>query len=305
MRREEITAYFLLTLCALFWAGSVIAGRAVAGEVPPMALNFWRWVLAFLIAAPIGLPAAWRARAMVRAHWRLLTVLALANMTVFGALIFAALQFTGAVNGSLLLGTMPINIILVSWLVTKTPISSRAWIGVALAFAGLAAIVARGDVAVIAGLEVNPGDLVIWLAILSYAVYSVLLPRASAKFELMPLMTIMFLIGALTCMPLYLWESLVQGRTVPLNMAAVWSIGFLGIFPSLLAQIFWTVAVGRVGANTAGYFIYLSPVFGTLVAIGFLGEAFAWFHAAGIALIFIGVYIATQKTGANSETAWE
>ncbi len=299
MRRDELTAYVLLTLCALFWAGSVIAGRAVAGEVPPMALNFWRWTLAFVIAAPIGLPAAWRARAMVRAHWRLLTVLALANMTVFGALLFVALQFTGAVNGSLLLGTMPINIILVSWLVTKTAISTRAAIGVVLGFSGLVMIVARGEAAAIAGLDVNIADLAIWLAILSYAVYSVLLPRASARFELMPLMTIMFLIGALTCMPLYLWESFVQGRTVPLNMAAVWSIGFLGIFPSLLAQIFWTAAVSRVGANTAGYFIYLSPVFGTVIAIGFLGEAFAWFHAAGIALIFAGVFIATRKTAAR------
>jgi drug/metabolite transporter (DMT)-like permease len=303
MRRDHLTAYFILTLCALFWAGSVISGRAVAGEVPPLALNFWRWVLAFLVAAPIGLPAMWRQRIVIMNHWRILTLLALLNMTVFGSLVFVGLQYTGAVNGSLLLGTMPINIVLVSWIVARAGITGRALGGVALGMMGLLAIVARGDISVITGLTFNSGDLVMWVAILSYALYSVWLPRAPQGLELMALMTTLFLIGALAGLPLYLWETLAQGKPVPLNAASAWSIGYLGLFPSLLAQIFWTAAVRRVGANTAGYFIYLSPVFGTLMAIAFLGETFAWYHGVGIAMIFTGVFIATQNREIDTEPA--
>ena len=294
MRRDYLTAYFILTLCALFWAGSVISGRAVAGEVPPLALNYWRWVLAFLVAAPIGLPAMWRQRDIIAQNWRILTTLGLLNMTIFGSLVFVGLQYTGAVNGSLLLGTMPINIVLVTWIVTRAGLSARALIGVTLGLIGLLAIVARGDIAVITGLRFNTGDLVIWVAILSYALYSVWLPRAPQGLDLMALMTMLFLVGVMAGLPLYLWETLALGKPVPLNAASAWSIGYLGLFPSLLAQVFWTAAVRRVGANTAGYFIYLSPVFGTLMAIAFLGETFAWYHGAGILLIFTGVFIATQ-----------
>ena len=300
MRRDHALAYLLLTLCAVFWAGTVISGRAVAGEVPPLALNFWRWTLAFVVAAPIGLPAMWRQRDIIFAHWKILTLLALLNMTLFGSLIFVALQYTGAVNGSRLLGAMPINIVLVSWLVMRERITARAALGVILGFVGLVFIVGRGDASVIAGLGFNIGDLLIWLGILFYALYSVWLPRVPKSLDLMALMTTLFLIGAVVGLPLYVWETLAQGRPVPLTIEAAWSIAYLGIFPSLLAQIFWTVAVRRVGANSAGYFIYLSPVFGTLMAMAILGESFAWYHAVGTVLVFTGIFIATQARAEKS-----
>lgn len=298
-RSEEWRAYALLTATALFWALTVIIGRAVAGEVPPLAINFWRWTVAFALAAPFGLPVLWRERAVVRAHWRILVALALLNMTTFGSVVFFGLQFTSGVNGSLLLGTMPINIVLVSWVVLRSRVSGNAVLGVGLGFAGLATIVTRADPAVIAALDVNAGDLLIWLAIVFYALYSVWLPRAPKALSLMPLMTALFLIGALASLPLYLWETFALGRPVSPSWNAVWSIGLLGLFPSLLAQVFWVAAVRHIGANTAGYFIYLSPVFGTLMALTLLGEAFAWYHAAGIVLIFAGIYTATQAKPAS------
>jgi drug/metabolite transporter (DMT)-like permease len=287
--------YGLLCLSALFWAGSVIVGRAVADEVPPMALNFWRWVLAFVCIAPFGLAALWRARDAVRRHWVLLTMLAVFNSAAFGSLLFLALQLTEAVNGSLLIGSMPINIVLVSLVILHIRITRLQTIGVALGFAGIVTIVCRGDPGVVTALSFNVGDLVLWLGVLAYAVYSIYLPRARQAFELIPLMTVLFALGSLVCLPLYLWETVVQGTHLPLNWTSAWSIAFMGIFPSLLAQVFWAFAVPRVGANTAGYFIYLAPVFGTVAAILLLGEQFFWFHALGIALIFAGIFLATRS----------
>ncbi len=189
---------------------------------------------------------------------------------------------------------MPINIVLVSLVILGIRITARQTVGVVIGFAGIVAIVSHGDPRVLTELSINTGDLLLWLAVLAYAVYTIYLPRAQKVLELIPLMTVLFAVGSLTCLPLYLWETLVVGWALPLNWAAAWSIGYMGLFPSLLAQLFWASAVSRVGANTAGYFIYLSPVFGTIGAIVLLGEAFAWFHALGIALIFTGIYLAAR-----------
>ena len=63
----------------------------------------------------------------------------------------------------------------------------------------------------------------------------------------------------------------------------------------MLAQIFWAYSVSRVGPGTAGYFIYLAQVFGVVLATSLLGEQFYMFHAAGIVLIFTGIWLATRK----------
>ena len=93
-------------------------------------------------------------------------------------------------------------------------------------------------------------------------------------------------------LPLHLWE-IAQGDGMPLTITVFWASAFVALFPSVLAQIFWADAIRQVGATTAGYFIYLTPVFGAVMAILLLGEAFAWFHLAGIALIFAGIWLAT------------
>jgi drug/metabolite transporter (DMT)-like permease len=293
------SAYLLLTMCALFWAGSVIAGRSLAGEVPPFALNFWRWLIAFALAAPFGLRGVWGNREIIARNWRLLTMLAMFNMTAFGSLLFLALERTEAINGSLLIGSMPINIVLVSLIILRVRITPRQSFGVALGFAGIATIVCRGDPTVMLGLNVGIGDLILWLGVIFYALYSIYLPRVPKELGLMPMMTVLFAVGCLTSLPLYLWEAQVHGWPAPFGWHAFLGIGFMGIFPSLLAQVFWASAVARVGANTAGYFIYLAPFFGTVAAITLLGEQFVWFHALGIALIFAGIFLATRGPAGN------
>ena len=255
MVRFLTSPYLLLALTALMWSSTVIIGRFLAGEVPPLALNFWRWMVALIAIAPFATRALWQSRATIVRHWRLLFMLAIFNMTAFGSLMFVGLEDTGAVNGSLMLGSMPINIVLVSLIVLRTPITTRQALGVIMGFAGLVSIVVRGDFAVLAGLAFNIGDLLFWLAILLYAFYSIYLSRAPRELDLAPFMMILFAIGSLTCLPLYLWESLVQERVVPLSFSAAWAIVYLGLFPSLIAQIFWVLSVRKVGANTAGYII--------------------------------------------------
>ena len=80
---------------------------------------------------------------------------------------------------------------------------------------------------------------------------------------------------------------------MPVTWTAFWAVLYIGLFPAVLAQLFWVDAVRRVGPATAGYFIYLTPIFGILMAVALLDETFAAHHAVGIVLILTGVWLAT------------
>jgi drug/metabolite transporter (DMT)-like permease len=295
-------AYLLAALTALFWAGNTIIGRAVVEELPPLGFAFWRSFGAFLIIAPFGLGRVWRARAAVIAHWRLLLMLGTLGMTGFAVLVFVALHYTGAVNGSLIQGTQPVIMVVLSWLILGTAIAVRQWIGIVIGLAGLMVIVARGDAQVLLGLTFSIGDPVMWLGVFCHGLFSVLVARRPAELDLIGFLTVAFFVGSVTSLPFHLWE-IAEGRAMPLGITMLWGVGYMALFPAVVAQIFWVEAIRRIGPAQAGYFIYLTPVFGTVLAIALLGEAFAWFHGLGIVLIFAGVWLATAARSRRTAEA--
>jgi drug/metabolite transporter (DMT)-like permease len=300
MKNSPALPYIMLTFCALFWAGSSVVARHIAGEVPPLALNFWRWFFAFLIVLTWTGGELYRNRALVLAKWRYISFLALFSAIGFGALHYIALQYTTAINGALFQGLMSICILISALVILGDRFGGRESIGVILGFGGVAFIVTRGDPEVIRALSFNIGDIILLLATMSYSVYAVFLRRAPPELSSSALMAGMFGFAALYMLPLWLFEVFVLDRTMPVNLTAAWSIAFMTIGPSVLAQIFWAFAVSRVGPGRAGYFIYLAPVFGVILAVSLLGEQFRWSHAVGIALIFTGIWLATRPKAAAS-----
>ncbi len=140
--------------------------------------------------------------------------------------------------------------------------------------------------------QFNPGDLWILAAVTSWALYSVCLRWRPAELRPLNFQAATMLIGMAILTPLYGWD-LVQGRTVAVNAATVGSILYLALFPSILAYIFWNRAVAELGANRTGQFLHLMPAFGAVMAMIFLGERLYAFHATGIALIALGIWLAT------------
>lgn len=287
--------YILLTFAALFWAASAVVARHVAGDVPPMALNFWRWVLAFAIALTWTGKELYRYRSLILAKWKYMSFITLTSAIGFGALFIAGLQYTTAINGALFQGMMSIWILVIAWVVLGDRVGPKEAIGIILAFSGLAIIVTRGNIEVVRGLSFNIGDIILLLATLSYGVYAVFLRRAPKELSSSALMTVLFGLASLYMLPLWLIEIYVFDRPLPLTITSAWSILYMGVCSSVLAQIFWATAVAKVGPGRAGYFIYLSPVFGVILAMILLGEVFRWFHAAGIVLIIAGICLATLR----------
>ena len=284
-------AFFLLMLVALFWAGNTNLARAMAAEVPPLALTFWRIFLSVLILAPFALRTCWEARETVLRHFWFLNLLAFLSMSAFNALVYFGLNHTQAINGNLLQGSLPISILIASALFAGRRIGGRQWTGVVLGLAGLTVIVIRGDPGRLANLAINPGDPIVFLGVFSSATYAAILHRRPAGLGLVPFMFVMMLFSTVHTLPFFLWEHFTQ-RTLPLTLPAIGTVLYVTVFASVLAQLFFAEGIKRLGAPTAGNMIYLTPVFGVLMAVTVLGEHFRLFHVAGIALIATGIWLA-------------
>ena len=284
--------YLLLPLAVLFWSGNFVIGRAVRADVPPVALAFWRWTGAFLVVIGFAWPHLYRDWPVLRRHWAIVSLLAFLGIGTFNTLIYTGLQWTIAINALLLQSLMPVLIVLFSFLLFRDRVTWLQAAGIAISVVGAFTIIVQGDVNVLRSLSVNRGDLMVFVAVALYAGYSVLL-RKRPPLHPLSFLAATFLLGALMNLPFFAWESL-AGRPVQLNRPTLLAVGYVMVFPSVVSYLCFNRGVDLVGANRAGLFIYLLPVFGSIMAVLFLGERFSWYHGLGILLIAGGIVLATR-----------
>lgn len=295
MRAQLTHPYLLLTLCVGFWSGNFVIGRAMVGEIPPIALSFWRWTLAALIL----LPWAWRPLCrnwpLLRAHFGRMLLLALLGVSAFNTLAYLGLQHTTAINGLLLQSSMPLQIIALNWLLFRHRTGWLEGFSILVSLCGVALILSHGEPARLLRSDWNPGDLWIMAAVLVWALYSILLRWRPPGLEPLAFLGFTLLSGAAMIAPLYLWE-LAQDIHLQLSPGSLSAIAYVAVFPSVLSYLFWNRGVHEVGANAAGHFIHLNPVFGSLLAVMLLGESFAWYHALGATLVALAIGLTVVKS---------
>ncbi|EGV33338.1 protein of unknown function DUF6 transmembrane [Thiorhodococcus drewsii AZ1] len=284
--------WLLAILPPLFWAGNMVFARALHTEIPPLALAFWRWLLALAVMLPFAaapLRAQWR---LALPHWPILTLLALLSISGYNTFVYLGLQDTTATNAALLTSTMPVLILGFSFLLLRQGVTAWQGLGILLSLLGVLVIVTQGNPSRFADLAFNRGDLWILVGALSWALYSVCLRWRPSGLDPLVLLTILIAIGLVPLFPLYLWD-LAQGHRFALNPVNLSAIGYVAVFPSVVAYMVWNLAVARMGPNRTGQFIHLIPVFGALLAMLLLGERLALFHGIGIALIVLGIWFVT------------
>lgn len=294
MTRLYDRPYLLLTLASLFWSGNFILGRAMRAEIPPVGLAFWRWTGASLIVMGLAWPHLRRDGAVLWRHWRIVVLLSAIGVASFNTLVYTGLQWTPAINAFLMQSIMPVLIVAMSYLFFRDRISALQGMGVLLSLAGAVAIITQGRLETLRALQFNRGDLLVFVAVVSYAGYSALL-RKRPPVHPLSFLAITFILGALMLVPLYLWETLTV-RAVRINPPTLLTIAYVAIFPSTVSYFCFNRGVELAGANRAGLFLHLMPLFGGVMAVLFLGEALRWYHGAGIALIVLGILLATRPT---------
>ena len=284
------TAWLLLPFTALCWAANAVVGRAVRDDVPPVALAFWRWGLATLLAMALAAPHLRRDLPVLRRHVPLLLALGFLGIGMFNTMFYWGLQQTTAINGVLMQACLPLIVVLWAVALYRERPSTFQVLGAVISIVGVAVIVSQGALTDLQGLSINPGDLWIIAAIVLYGLYSALLRRRPEVHPL-SLLFATFATGMLVLLPLYLWE-----RSTGLAMRPGWpaylAIVFSALFPSCLAYLFFNRGAELIGPARAGQVVHLLPFFGALLAMIFLGERLHLFHVAGIALIGAGILVA-------------
>ncbi len=292
MKRPAWLPYLLLTLTVLFWSGNFILARGIRELIPPVSLNFWRWMGALFIVLPFGLPRLRPQMAIFRRHWKMVLLLSIPSIAIFNTFIYNALQTTTATNTVLVNAMIPIFIALSAWPLLGERLSMRQTMGVALSLMGLVFIITRGKPAMLMSLKLSAGDLWTLGAALAWALYSVMLRKRPKEMDPIAFLTLLIVFGLIFCLPWYLWELHTKGG-FSLTPASMASLAYVALFPSVLSFIFWNNGIEKVGANRTGIFIHLMPVFSIIMAILFLGERLQLFHLVGMALIFTGIAMTT------------
>ncbi|MCE0759134.1 MULTISPECIES: DMT family transporter [unclassified Marinobacter] len=287
-------AYIGLVLTPLFWAGNAVVARATVEHIPPLSMSFWRWVIALALILPFGLPGLWRHRQVIRQHLVTLLVLATFSVAAFNSLLYYAAMTTTATNIALINSTIPIFVALLAWLLLGERTRPVQALGIGLAIVGILIVIGRGDLRIIAQLQAQPGDLIMVAAVFSWGVFSVLLRKHVVPLPALTFLTAQILLGTLVILPFYLGDLLWFSGGFELSGSTALPLAFFAIFPGILAYAFWNHAVHEIGPANAAIFMYLTPVFASILAILFLGESLGLYHLFGALLILAGLLLATR-----------
>ena len=292
-------AYFLLLVTMLFWAGNAVAGKLAVGHISPMLLSGLRWALVIPVLAPLGrrhLAADWPA---LRPHLWLLLFLGFLGFTVFSVAMYGALIYTTATNVSIEQGGMPVFVFAASFLLFGTRTSAAQMAGFALSFAGVVITAIHGDMDRLIHLDVNFGDALMMLAIVAYGVYTAAI-KARPQVHWTSLMSVLCAGATLGAVPFIAAEAAAGAMVLP-DLRGLAIVAYVVIFPSLVGQALYIRSVELIGANRAGLFINFLPLWGALLSVLMLGEAFEPYHALALLLVLGGVVLA--ETGGRRAAA--
>ncbi len=291
--KPSTSAYALLTITAVFWAGNAVAGKFAVGHVSPFMLTTLRWTLACLILLPFSFRHLRKDAAEIRAHLPFLVFLGLCGFAVFNNFLYLALNHTTAINAAIIQAAMPLVVFGLNFLLFRDRATRFQIVGFSLTLIGVMLTATRGSPFALAANTLNYGDVLMLFAVLAYGIYSVFL---SKKPDIHLLSFIFVLACASLAGSLFFSASEAMMGNLVLPDVRGWAVVvYTAVFPSLVSQLFWVMGIERIGSNRGGVFINLVPIFAAMLAVFLLGEQLELYHVAAIFLVLGGVTLA-QRT---------
>jgi drug/metabolite transporter (DMT)-like permease len=285
----------MLVCATLFWAGNFNVGKvAFIENIPPFSLAFFRWLLVWIILLPFTLREILRIKKKILKNLPLLFLLGFTSVAVFTSFTYNALNYTQVINASLFNTAIPAMIILVCFLlkIEKTNIFQLS--GLLISILGILVIITKLDLNIFLSLDFNKGDIFMIGGVMAWGIYSAFLKKRTFQVSLLALVQIFCSLGLLALFPAFLYE-LIQGKTLVVNDNLFYILLYVAVFPSIGSYYCWAGAVSIIGANRAGIFLSLIPLFSTIFAIIFFNEKFLFFHFIGSILIILGLFLSNKK----------
>ena len=292
---KNYLAYLLLILTTIFWSGNFIVGKAASTyQIPPFTLNFYRWLFAGLILLPFTFKEILNKKHHIINNLGLYVVLGITSITIFNSTVYYSLYHTQVINGILLISTIPVWIIFFSFLLKIEKTNIYQIFGVIFSLIGVMAIITKSDIKIFLNLQFNKGDISMVIAMLSWAIYSSLLKKKRYELSQLSLLQIIIFTGLIFLTPIYILE-LNYGYKIIIGTPFILTLIYVVIFPGLLAFIFWIKGISIIGANRAGVFLHLMPIFGSTLAIIIFNEKFMYYHIFGTIFIILGLFLSNKK----------
>lgn len=293
MPRTTLIGSLCALLATLIWSGNFIVARGLGDIIPPVTLAALRWSTATVVIMPFAAVTMWRQRALLRQHWRHITLSAFLGVTVFNTVIYTAAHTTAAMNMTLIATTTPVFIIILSRLFLGEPITRNRAVGLAVAVFGIVMLVTRGDFGVLRELDFRIGDVWMLLAGFIWAVYSIIIKKKPAEVAPYAYLGTTFLLGVLPLIPAAIIEQTLAPQ-LHFTPAVMGSVLYIGIGASLISYVLWTRAVTTVGPVVSSLIYYSLPLFSGLEAYLFLNEPITMVHGLAFLLIVSGIVLATH-----------
>ena len=295
MKNNNNFAYFILILTTIFWSGNFIVGKAASiYQIPPFSLNFYRWFFAGLILLPFTYKEILNKKKYIIENISIFIILGVTSITIFNSIVYYSLYYTQVISGILMISTIPVWIIFISTFLNIEKTNIFQIFGVVLSLIGVIFIVTKADVNLIKNLNFNKGDLSMVVAMFSWAIYSALLKRKNFKISQISLLEVVIICGLIFLIPVYLIE-LYLGNKIILGKPFYLTLTYVVIFPGLASFFFWIKGISIIGANRAGVFLHLMPIFGAIMAIVIFDEKFMNYHIFGAIFIIVGITLSNKK----------
>lgn len=294
-RRTNGLAYGLLIVSTIAWGLNAVAGKFAVGHISPMLLTDLRWAIAALAGLPFAWPHLKRDWPTIRRYPLRLAAYGVVGFGCFNAAMYSALNYTSAINAVIIQAGVPGVIFALNFFVLRQRAGGGQLLGFIITVAGVALIVSGGNPTRLLALSPNRGDALMLVAILCYGGFTVAL-RAKPAIHWLSFITVIAGAAALGALPFTLWEYASHTLLTP-DARGLGVVVFAAVVPGLIAQALFIHSTDLIGANRAGVFFNLVPIFGTLFSVVLLGEAFHLFHAVALAMVLGGIALAERQSG--------
>jgi len=292
---KNTKAYLMLVCATLFWAGNFAIGKfAYLENIPPYSLAFLRWCLVWIILLPFTYKEILKLKNNIKKNLSLFFILGFTSVCIFTSFTYNALNYTQVINASLFNTAIPVAIILVCFLLKIEKTNFFQISGLLISVLGILAIITKLNLNILLTLNFNKGDLFMIVAIIAWGIYSAYLRKRTFEVSLLTLVHIICTFGLIFLLPLFILD-LMQGKNIDMSSNLFYILIYIAIFPSIGSYYCWAGAVSIIGANRAGIFLSLIPLFSTIFAILFFNEKFLFFHFIGSVLIILGLFLSNKK----------
>ncbi len=286
--------YIKLTLTAIFWGGTFIAGKSIAANVGPYSASFLRFVIASTMLTIIVWKFEGRLPKISRRQILPVIALGLTGVFSYNIFFFKGLRLIEAGRASLIIANNPIFIALLSALIYKEKLTAVKIIGILISVSGALVVISRGHPFQVLDGGVGLGEFFIFCCVLSWVTYSLL--GKAVMSGLSPMVSVAYssIAGAIALLPTALMEG-IAGDMAKYTVSDWLCLFYLGFFGTVLGFVWYYEGINKLGPTKAGLFINIVPISAVTLAFLILGEPVTISLFVGAVLVISGVYLTNRN----------